>query len=124
MTQQSFERLCFATSSRVNDFLFESSFLASFDFFFAKEGNDLLKFCFLSVVVVVVVVVIAANKSGVRSRLFFVRRSRPRSSSDDDDDGNIPLQGERENFCGLERTKERDLSSVSEYERSTQRAQM
>ena len=121
MTQQSFERLCFATSSRVNDFLFESSFFVSFDFFFAKEGNDLLEFCFLSVVVVVVVVVIAA-RSGVRSRLFFVRRSRPRSSSDDDDDGNIPLQGERENFCGLERTKERDLSSVSEYERSTQRA--
>lgn len=107
----------------MNDFLFESSFLlVSFDFFFAKEGNDLLEFCFLSVVVVVVVVVIAA-RSGVRSRLFFVRRSRPRSSSDDDDDdGNIPLQGERENFCGLERTKERDLSSVSEYERSTQRA--
>ena len=108
----------------MNDFLFESSFLlVSFDFFFAKEGNDLLEFCFLSVVVVVVVVVIAANKSGVRSRLFFVRRSRPRSSSDDDDDdGNIPLQGERENFCGLERTNERDLSSVSEYERSTQKS--
>jgi hypothetical protein len=69
---------------------------------------------------VVVVVVVIAARSGVRSRLFFVRRSRPRSSSDDDDDGNIPLQGERENFCGLERTNERDLSSVSEYERSTQ----
>lgn len=105
----------------MNDFLFESSFFVSFDFFFAKEGNDLLEFCFLSVVVVVVVVVIAA-RSGVRSRLFFVRRSRPRSSSDDDDDGNIPSQGERENFCGLERTKERDLSSVSEYERSTQKS--
>ena len=107
----------------MNDFLFESSFLlVSFDFFFAKEGNDLLEFCFLSVVVVVVVVVIAA-RSGVRSRLFFVRRSRPRSSSDDDDDdGNIPSQGERENFCGLERTNERDLSSVSEYERSTQKS--
>ena len=26
------------------------------------------------------------------------------------DDGNIPLKGERENFCGLERTNERDLS--------------
>ena len=106
----------------MNDFSFESSFFVSFDFFFAKEGNDPLEFCFLSlVVVVVVVVVIAANKSGVRSRLFFVRRSRPRSSSDDDDDdGNIPSQGERENFCGLERTNERDLSSVSEYERSTQ----
>ena len=106
----------------MNDFLFESSFFVSFDFFFAKEGNDpLLEFCFLSLVVVVVVVVVIAARSGVRSRLFFVRRSRPRSSSDDDDDdGNIPLQGERENFCGLERTNERDLSSVSEYERSTQ----
>ena len=100
----------------MNDFLFESSFFVSFDFFFAKEGNDPLKFCFLSVVVVVVVVVIAA-RSGVRSRLFFVRRSRPRSSSDDDDDdGNIPLQGERENFCGLERTKEISLLSLSTKE--------
>ena len=128
MTQQSFERLCFATSSRVNDFLFdESSFLLSFDFFFAKEGNpDLLKFCFLSFVVVVVVVVIAANKSGVRSRgLFFVRRSRPRSSSDDDDDdGNIPLQGERENFCGLERTKEREISLLFRSTKEALRNQM
>ena len=83
MTQQSFERLCFATSSRVNDFLFdESSFLLSFDFFFAKEGNDLLKFCFLSVVVVVVVV-IAAKAEYLVSFLFVVRG---RSSSDDDDD--------------------------------------
>ena len=124
MTQQSFERLCFATSSRVNTFTFESSFVSSFDFF-AKEGND-LKFCFLSVVVVVVVVVVIAVRSGL-SRLFFCSSfAVGRSSSsdddddDDDDDGNIPLQGERENFCGLERTKERDLSSVSEYERSTQ----
>ena len=127
MTQQSFERLCFATSSRVNDFLFESSFfVSSFDFFFAKEGNDLLEFCFLSVVVVVVVVVIAANKSGVRSRgLFFVRRSRPRSSSDDDDDdGNIPLQGERENFCGLERTKEREISLLFRSTKEALRNQM
>ena len=110
MTQQSFERLCVATSSRVNDFLFdESSFLlSSFDFFFAKEGNDLLEFCFLSVVVVVVVV-IAAKAEYLVSFLFVVRG---RSSSDDDDDGNIPLKGERENFCGLERTNERDLSSV------------
>jgi len=73
MTQQSFERLCFATSSRVCEILFESSFLL-FDFFFAKEGNDLLKFCFLSSVVVVVVVVVIAAKA--ESRLFFVRRSR------------------------------------------------
>ena len=80
MTQQSYERLCFATSSRVYDFLFESSFLL-FDFFFAKEGND-LKFCFLSVVVVVVVV-IAAKAEYLVSFLFVVRG---RSSSDDDDD--------------------------------------
>ena len=100
----------------MNDFLFESSFFVSFDFFFAKEGNDLLEFCFLSVVVVVVVVVIAA-RSGVRSRLFFVRRSRPRSSSDDDDDGNIPLQGERENFSvSRERKKEISLLSLSTKE--------
>ena len=94
----------------MNDFLFESSFLSSFDFFFAKEGNDLLEFCFLSVVVVVVVVVIAANKSGVRSRLFFVRRSRPRSSSDDDDDGNIPLQGERERISAVSRERKKEIS--------------
>ena len=102
----------------MNDFLFESSFLlVSFDFFFAKEGNDLLEFCFLSVVVVVVVVVIAA-RSGVRSRLFFVRRSRPRSSSDDDDDGNIPLQGERERISAVsrERTKEISLLFLSTKE--------
>jgi len=111
----------------VNDFLFESSFLASFDFFFAtKEGNDPLEFCFLSVVVVVVVVVIAFAKAELDlvSFLFVVRGLGRSSSDDDDDDGNIPLQGERENFCGLERTNVRDLSSVSEYERSTQRAQM
>ena len=103
----------------MNDFLFESSFFVSFDFFFAKEGNDLLEFCFLSVVVVVVVVVIAANRSGVRSRLFFVRRSRPRSSSDDDDDdGNIPSQGERERISAVsrERTKEISLLSLSTKE--------
>ena len=92
----------------MNDFLFdESSFLLSFDFFFAKEGNDLLKFCFLSVVVVVVVV-IAAKAEYLVSFLFVVRGRL--SSDDDDDDGNIPLKGERENFCGLERTNERDLS--------------
>ena len=118
MTQQSFERLCFATSSRVNDFLFdESSFLLSFDFFFAKEGNDLLKFCFL-LVVVVVVVVIAAKAEYLVSFLFVVRG---RSSSDDDDDGNIPLKGERENFCGLERTNERDLSSVGVRKKHAER---
>ena len=94
----------------MNDFLFESSFFVSFDFFFAKEGNDLLEFCFLSVVVVVVVVVIAA-RSGVRSRLFFVRRSRPRSSSDDDDDdGNIPLQGERERISAVSRERKKEIS--------------
>jgi len=59
----------------VNDFLFESSFFVSFDFFFAKEGNDLLEFCFLSVVVVVVVVVIAFAKAELDlvSFLFVVR---------------------------------------------------
>ena len=94
----------------MNDFLFESSFFVSFDFFFAKEGNDLLEFCFLSVVVVVVVVVIAA-RSGVRSRLFFVRRSRPRSSSDDDDDdGNIPLQRERERISAVSRERTKEIS--------------
>jgi hypothetical protein len=56
--------------------LFESSFLlVSFDFFFAKEGNDLLEFCFLSVVVVVFVVVIAFAKAELDlvSFLFVVR---------------------------------------------------
>jgi hypothetical protein len=121
MTQQSFERLCFATSSRVNDFLFESSFLLSFDFFFAKEGNDLLKFCFLSVVVVVVVV-IAAKAEYLVSFLFVVRgRSSSDDDDDDDDDGNIPLKGERENFCGLERTNERDLSSVGVRKKHSER---
>ena len=93
----------------MNDFLFdESSFLLSFDFFFAKEGNDLLKFCFLSVVVVVVVVI--AAKAEYLVSFLFVVRGRSSSDDDDDDDGNIPLKGERENFCGLERTNERDLS--------------
>jgi hypothetical protein len=50
-------------------------FIVSFDFFFAKEGNDLLEFCFLSVVVVVVVVVIALAKAELDlvSFLFVVR---------------------------------------------------
>jgi hypothetical protein len=122
MTQQSFERLCFATSSRVNDFLFESSFLlVSFDFFFAKEGNDLLKFCFLSVVVVVVVV-IAAKAEYLVSFLFVVRgRSSSDDDDDDDDDGNIPLKGERERISAVsrERTKEISLSVKCEYDLST-----
>ena len=93
----------------MNDFLFESSFLVSFDFFFAKEGNDLLEFCFLSVVVVVVVVVIAA-RSGVRSRLFFVRRSRPRSSSDDDETMEIYLYRERERISAVSRERTKEIS--------------
>ena len=121
MTQQSFERLCFATSSRVNDFLFdESSFLLSFDFFFAKEGNDLLKFCFLSVVVVVVVV-IAAKAEYLVSFLFVVRGRSSSDDDDDDDDGNIPLKGERERISAVsrERTKEISLSVKCEYDLST-----
>ena len=83
MTQQSFERLCFATSPGVwYKILFESSFLLLlFDFFFAKEGND-LKFCFLSFSVVVVVVVVVVSLS---SRLVGSFVVRGRSSSDDDD---------------------------------------
>ena len=120
MTQQSFERLCVATSSRVNDFLFdESSFLlSSFDFFFAKEGNDLLEFCFLSVVVVVVVV-IAAKAEYLVSFLFVVRG---RSSSDDDDDGNIPLQGERENKFLRSRENERKRSLFCRSTKEARRA--
>ena len=106
----------------MNDFLFdESSFLLSFDFFFAKEGNDLLEFCFLSVVVVVVVV-IAAKAEYLVSFLFVVRgRSSSDDDDDDDDDGNIPLKGERERISAVsrERTKEISLSVKCEYDLST-----
>ena len=105
----------------MNDFLFESSFLlVSFDFFFAKEGNDLLEFVFSRS---------SWSSSSSSSQLeaeldlvsfLFVVRGLGRRLMMTTME--IYLYRVRENFCGLERTKERDLSSVSEYERSTQRA--